>query len=91
MTAQCAPITLSEEPFTLEDEINLAYAFNDAMREAFPGRIVPISLIACAQARHLGGYLVQISPAEQVKIMSEALEVTFEIIRANPVLDILLN
>src|ERR1700761_3865623 len=91
VTAPCSPTTPSEQPFTIDDEINLAYAFNDAMLAEFPGRFIPISLQACAHARHLGGYLAQIPPAEQVKVMSEMVEVIFDILRANPVLDILLS
>lgn len=69
----------------------MAYSFAEAQHELFAGEPVPIILTGRAVARFLAGYLVQVSPAERALIMSEVVDVMFDVIHANPCLDIMLN
>lgn len=91
VTGLCSPTTQSEREFTVQDECDLAYSFAQAQHDLFAGEPVPIILTATAVAKFMAGYLVQMPPADRVRVMSEMVDVMFTVIHDNPCTDILIN
>ena len=73
----------NQDSYDQSDERRLAVAFEDAKREVFGDMLVPVGLVTCAAARFVAGWLVQTPPAERALLMSEMVDVMFEIIHDN--------